>query len=607
MAFEVPYDQIRELQISLRKEAALESYNPDDSQLPDLPSFEDAISHLHPSPQYLLCNHCKGSLIRGINSVFCIFCGRQQTKDVPPDPIKLTSTSGYRWFLHSLDLDGSELVGSSIEVSQSNKGQNTPEIDLPLCDLLDLKIRWPSEHKRSETSISEREKVQKLSNLNVAGVDIDNFFTETKTSHFSLSTDEQFTTNKHEDGTESNAFQGHENLNLFENAKPSETVARTEEDISGDSCSGWEANFQSSGYGTHIQENKLSDPFVGSSSIDLSSHMDAVFGSGKDLFDEKREGNISSISNKNDWFKDPWSSSNTENRDYQFEVPLSNKDQEAIGKTIDSSSMNADWIQGDQWQIANSGSGAADNRIIDEGDDSIDEWNDFTSSANAKGPSSYSNPMMASQDVQFEVPIYKNDQEAIGKTNDYYSRNADWIQGNQWQSMTSGSGATDNRIADEDDSFNAWNDFTSSTSAKVPFSNSLKDVNHIVPSLDQASEISLLGGSSISKHVDFGSFQELDFSSTTLNKQHNSTETISLVPETFAPDKMSSMNEPGGMAEEVDISGNFLNGIAESQTAGIERLMSQMHDLSFMLESNLSIPQKRDPKNIDTVGPFSKN
>ncbi|WCJ43612.1 dentin sialophosphoprotein-related [Euphorbia peplus] len=522
MSFEVPYDQIRQLQISLRKEAGLESYK-DDSQLPDLPSFEDSISQLYPSPQYLRCKHCKATLIRGINSVVCVFCGRQQNNDVPPDPIKLTSTSGYRWFLHSLDLDGSELVGPLIEVSQSNQGQITPEVDLPLSDLLDLEIRWPSEPKRSEfTSVSEREQVYKLSNVNVAGVDLDNFFTEAKADNVSVSTDEHITRNKHEDGTETNAFQGRESLSLFENVKPSETVAITEEAISGDSISGWEANFQSAGFGT-LQENKLSDPFVGSSSVDLSSHMDAVFGSGKDLFDEKREGTISSISNKNDWFEDPWNNSNSENRDYQFEVPPSNKDQEVIGKTIDSSSSNADWIQGDQWMTGNSGSAATDNRIIDEEDDSIDEWNDFTSSANAN----------------------------------------------------------------------------------VPFSNSLKDVNPIVSSVDQASEVNLLGGSSISKNVDFGSFPELDFFSTTMNKPNSSMETNSMSPESFAPDKMISMT--GGIAEEVDVSGNLLNGSVESEVTGIERLMSQMHDLSFMLESNLSVPQKRDPENIDTVSSFSEN
>ncbi|WCJ43613.1 dentin sialophosphoprotein-related [Euphorbia peplus] len=580
MSFEVPYDQIRQLQISLRKEAGLESYK-DDSQLPDLPSFEDSISQLYPSPQYLRCKHCKATLIRGINSVVCVFCGRQQNNDVPPDPIKLTSTSGYRWFLHSLDLDGSELVGPLIEVSQSNQGQITPEVDLPLSDLLDLEIRWPSEPKRSEfTSVSEREQVYKLSNVNVAGVDLDNFFTEAKADNVSVSTDEHITRNKHEDGTETNAFQGRESLSLFENVKPSETVAITEEAISGDSISGWEANFQSAGFGT-LQENKLSDPFVGSSSVDLSSHMDAVFGSGKDLFDEKREGTISSISNKNDWFEDPWNNSNSENRDYQFEVPPSNKDQEVIGKTIDSSSSNADWIQGDQWMTGNSGSAATDNRIIDEEDDSIDEWNDFTSSANANGPWSYSNSTVISRDVHFEVPINDNDKKAIGKANDISFRSID-----------------------EDDSFDAWNDFTSSN-AKVPFSNSLKDVNPIVSSVDQASEVNLLGGSSISKNVDFGSFPELDFFSTTMNKPNSSMETNSMSPESFAPDKMISMT--GGIAEEVDVSGNLLNGSVESEVTGIERLMSQMHDLSFMLESNLSVPQKRDPENIDTVSSFSEN
>lgn len=106
MAVDIPYDQIRELQISLRKEAGLASYIPEDPQLPDLPSLQDAISELDPSPPYLRCKLCKGRLLR-VNSVICVFCGRQQSKDPPPEPIKFSSTFAYRWFLQSLDLDGS--------------------------------------------------------------------------------------------------------------------------------------------------------------------------------------------------------------------------------------------------------------------------------------------------------------------------------------------------------------------------------------------------------------------------------------------------------------------------------------------------------------------
>ncbi|KAJ9170051.1 hypothetical protein P3X46_018187 [Hevea brasiliensis] len=387
MAFEIPYDQIRELQISLRKEAAVASYKPEDPQLPDLPLLQDAISDLDLSPPYVRCKHCQGRLLRGTNSVICVFCSRQQNNGVPPDPIKFTSTIGCRWFLQYLDLDGSELVARSIEANESNKGPNTPEIAFSLSDLLDLEIRWPSEPEEFESSVSENTPAQQLSTLSLAGVDLDNFFTEAKVDVNAVptSTEEQFALKKHKDAAASN--QG--NFSLFENLKPSEEVpARPKEDESGESFSGWEADFQSAGSGTQQQESKLSDPFVGSAGIgtqqqesqlsdpfvrsslvDLSSHMDDVFvHGGKDLIDNKTNEYTTSTSNMKDWLEgDLCSKSNTgvAVQDDQFEVSLNEKDHRTSGSTDNFSSLDIDWIP----HTTNSGNMAADNRTVNEDDD----------------------------------------------------------------------------------------------------------------------------------------------------------------------------------------------------------------------------------------------
>ncbi|KAJ9176881.1 hypothetical protein P3X46_012149 [Hevea brasiliensis] len=544
MAFEMPYDQIKELQISLRKEAGLASYNPEDPQLPDLPSFQGAISELDPSPPYLRCKQCKGRLLRGINSVICVFCGIQQNKDVAPDPIKFTSTFGCRWFLQSLDLDGSELVAPSVESNASSRGQNTPEIEFPLLDLLDLEIRWPSEPEKFESSVSEKAPAQWLGTLSLAGVDLDNFFTEAKVDAVSASTEEQFTLKNHEDATGSNAFGGHGNLSLFENVKPSEEVpASSKEDESGDSFSGWEADFQSASSGTQQQElklsdpfmgsagtgiqhqeSKLSDPFVGSSSVDLSSQMDDVFGPGKELVDDKTKENITSASNMKDWFEgDLWSKSSTEVavQEDQFEVPENAKDNRTARSTDNSSSMNVDWIKDNQWQTTTSSNIAADNRTVNE----------------------------------------------------------------------------------DDDSFDAWNDFTSSTSVQVPSINLLKqDVNCTMPSVEQESE-SLFSGTSNSKDVDFGSFSQQDCFPETFINHNGSAEADTMVSESSVSDSMTVMNgRDGESLEEVE---NFSNENSKLKADGAEMLMSQMHDLSFMLASNLSLPQKKDPHKIDPFSYFS--
>ncbi|KAM0955804.1 hypothetical protein ACFX2A_024650 [Malus domestica] len=107
MAMEIPMDVIKQVQISLRKEAELSSYDPDDTPLPNLPSVKETLAELDPSPPYLRCKHCKGQLLRGVQTLTCVFCSREHCKDFPPDPINLRDTFGYRWLLQYLSLSGS--------------------------------------------------------------------------------------------------------------------------------------------------------------------------------------------------------------------------------------------------------------------------------------------------------------------------------------------------------------------------------------------------------------------------------------------------------------------------------------------------------------------
>lgn len=57
---------------------------------------------------------------------------------------------------------------------------------------------------------------------------------------------------------------------------------------------------------------------------------------------------------------------------------------------------------------------------------------------------------------------------------------------------------------------------------------------------------------------------------------------------------MADANVGGGNNNaEVVKDGDFCTVTAGSKTDDMEILMSQMHDLSFMLESNLSVPPKK--------------
>lgn len=58
--------------------------------------------------------------------------------------------------------------------------------------------------------------------------------------------------------------------------------------------------------------------------------------------------------------------------------------------------------------------------------------------------------------------------------------------------------------------------------------------------------------------------------------------------------RMPSTNPTvGGDAEDVTKGGDVSSTSTRTNVDDVETIMSQMHDLSFMLEGNLSIPQKR--------------
>ncbi|KAJ0052400.1 hypothetical protein Pint_01993 [Pistacia integerrima] len=444
MSVEIPYDLIKQVQIAVLKEANLSSYDPDDASFPNLPSFKSSISELDPSPEYLRCKHCKGRLLRGVMSLICMFCGKQQAQqETAPEPIDFKSTFGCRWLLQSLALDGSDIAGVPVKAKELNRAQSTGQEEFLLSDFLDLEIKWQPELEKVE---SESDK----SPLHLVGINLDNIFTEGKKDTV---LEQQVVEDRNDDGGGDNDFQvrGHSSL---ENVKRFEPVVRSTEDESGgDSFDGWEASFQSADDGNAREESKLDDPVVGSS-VDLSAHMDAVFGS---------EIIGSSAIKTNDGLQDDlWSSSNSEKlgKSNQVDVTATTEDVGTVDNVNNSSSMSIDFIQDAQWKSESNS--APDKTAIHDEDDSFDAWNDFT------GSNTVENPTNISEAKQFEVAaIIKHGGEAE-KANNSSSRSIDLVQGGQLQ--TDNIEIPDNKVINEgDDSFNAWNDFASSNSVQDTF------------------------------------------------------------------------------------------------------------------------------------------
>lgn len=113
MSFHIPADLIQHVQTAVRINAGLSTYDPLDPTLPSLPPLDALIAGWDPStPADLRCEHCKGKLLRGRESLLCIYCGEKHDKqeDISPPhhhPISFNSTFAYQWLLQSLDLDQS--------------------------------------------------------------------------------------------------------------------------------------------------------------------------------------------------------------------------------------------------------------------------------------------------------------------------------------------------------------------------------------------------------------------------------------------------------------------------------------------------------------------
>ncbi|KAI9178196.1 hypothetical protein LWI28_023732 [Acer negundo] len=455
MSIEIPHDLIKQVQAAVLRELNLSSYDPNDASLSkQFPSIESSISELDPSPPHLRCKHCNGRLLRGTQSLLCVFCGKQivQLED-PPEPIHFKTTFGCSWLLNSLNLDGSEIVGQPLKANESTRGRIASEEELRFPNFLDLEVKWNS---KFETLGIKNEK----SSLSLVGADFDDFLGERKVDTVSAVPEERSLSqvNENDDGSGSNDFQVRDDFSSLGNVERFGTVMKsTEEDNKGggDSFTGWEASFQSAGSITSHEESKLVDPVVEScvdlfeesksvdpvveSSVDLSAHMDAVFGSGNSLFDGNgKENVVSSSSNVSDWFHD--------------EVTVNMKDG-GTAEIANTSSMSIDWIHDDQMQIKSNK--APNNETVDEEDESFDDaWNDFTSSTSSENPSNKQND----QAKQFEVTAVVKDSGKVENTNN--------------SSLTSiDNKAADNKSLDEkDDSFDDWNDFASSTSTKDPSS-----------------------------------------------------------------------------------------------------------------------------------------
>ncbi|KAL3006554.1 hypothetical protein AAZX31_08G284700 [Glycine max] len=457
MACEMPLDLIKHLRILLRREANLSWYDPEKEEnlaLPKLPSVAETIAKLDPSPNYLRCKNCNGKLIRDLQSSICVFCGTNSQNELPPEPIKFKSTIGYRWLLESLQLDGSDMVAPVVDENEWKRGRSELKDEIPLSELLDLEIRWPSEAERAQTSTSDLA-AQGKSSLNLAGVDLDSFFDRRESD--SEVYEQNLASGRQVGGASDKSFQANENLSLFQNVQALEAAAGSAENQSGDSFSSWETSFMSASSGS-VHEMPKS---VYHSKVEL----DMTSGFSKDSVGVKKNDDFNpSASTEDDYFQGGWRTFNSEVHG-QTGKSESIMDPSGIktAENANGSSRNLDWMQDDLWQ-------GSDNKTTDtvptaEDKDSFDEWNDFTGSGSTQDPSStISNSKTTAQTGNVGYSVDFNDTKTSQDANSSSNKDFDWMQ-DQWQDNNN---KTTNAISGNEaaDAFDAWNNFTGSANTQ---------------------------------------------------------------------------------------------------------------------------------------------
>ncbi|GAB2275209.1 hypothetical protein Dimus_009971, partial [Dionaea muscipula] len=90
----------------------------------------------------------KGKLLRGAESIICVYCGREQQRDYLPGSISFNSTVAFRWLLQSLGLDGSEIVAPTVDDNRTSRGRSVQNEEVSLTNFLNLELEWPGDSER---------------------------------------------------------------------------------------------------------------------------------------------------------------------------------------------------------------------------------------------------------------------------------------------------------------------------------------------------------------------------------------------------------------------------------------------------------------------------
>ncbi|KAL8552700.1 hypothetical protein ACS0TY_001403 [Phlomoides rotata] len=560
----VPHELIHEVRICTRAAAGLPEYDPSDPSLPSLPPLSAAIAASDSSAPNLRCKNCKGMLLRGTESIICLYCGLGPHYDAVPGDICFTSSIGYQWLLRSLRLDGSEMVDLS-EKSEQNVSQNSPKSLTRLSEFLNFKISWPAETEKQETSSDKHSEDSKRS-LSLTGVAPDAFFLNSNRNPISDIPIEQPSDRQTEAAARKDVA-ALENQDLFRNVQSSEPAFSSSEHKTGEALSGWEADFQSADSETEHSCYRSSEHVAGASADsgikfpDPESFQTSSADSGMKFQDP--ESFQSSSADSGIKFQDPepfHSSSGPE-------VDLSIHFDSMFGPVAN--------LKDEKPKESQAVSPAFDDCNSD------DTWNNLSSSEpNFSG----------GFDANFSTSNEPQNDRTLGRTMDN-STTDDLFPDFQFQTnftdMTKNESTNEDHRTMDEDLFEDWDDFIGSTSLQVPSKND-QDFSY-----DEKSSERDLFSFNNKFEGDFGGFSQANLFSTSTSTSNAPTEVNAILsenPAAMLTDTSSpSLGSAGGANDE--------DAFGRSTEDDVKMLISQMHDLSFMLETDLSIPSGSDSVN----------
>uniref|UniRef100_A0ACD6AMD9 Uncharacterized protein n=1 Tax=Avena sativa TaxID=4498 RepID=A0ACD6AMD9_AVESA len=493
---EIPAAAIHRLQSSIREAASVPPPSSSPSPAPPFPSFADAIAAFDPdaSPE-LLCGRCgaAGGLLRGAQSAVCAYCGSPRREE--DEGIAFLGSAAYRWLLGSLRLDGSEPVEFDGDSTDSNKSNEAPKSGVVLSDLLDIRLTFPPENKEISGSSISNKQPSVACTFNLPGVNLDSFFVERK-----------------EETAAAAALLGTHSV-VQEKHSTSQMKATT-------AFANWDADFQPAGSESVVADPKQPDLFKSKSVADSSlfpasgSAISPVLAAGNETYMRstglERSEDLASASgtiNKDNLFIQKAAPATVESNSAMVDE---NSVTEFTGSSLDKISVQSSQLFG-----------RGDTGVSNE--EAFDEWQEFTGGGNQGtltnvGEHTEGDSSQIKGTDSFAVRSMESANNAAGDSDDWQAFASTSAQGGDVMKLVEGSSSDEtglgNQVAETsispehpleansvdlwpvgnvkehttteivkqtDDSFDDWQDFTTSGQAEVTSFNlagQLTDVSH---------------------------------------------------------------------------------------------------------------------------------